>query len=127
MPPIRKARRTPTNKVTNRCNIVDIQLNPKNCLKILEQETKPIINKNNFFFNLCEKSCKNSFNNNKTIKNSISPNKICSFNRKNKTSCNTIFNTNNNNVENNNNNNSSNRGISIRLNFKNKIINLIQI
>ena len=97
--------------------------NSKNCLKILEQETKPIINKNNFFFNLCEKSCKNSFNNNKTIKNSISPNKICSFNRKNKTSCNTIFNTNNNNIENNNNNNSSNRGISIRLNFKNKIIN----
>ena len=106
--------------------------NSKNNLKISEQEMKLINNKNNLLINFCEKSCKNSFsslafinnnnNNNKNIKNSVSPKKKISFNKKNKTSTNTIFNTNNNNfIENNNNN--SNRGISIRLNFKNKIIN----
>ena len=115
--------------------------NPKSNLKSSEQEMQLFNNKNNFLLNLCEKTCKSSFsslvfnnninnsnnNNYQTIKNTISPNKICSFNRKNKTSTNTIFSTkynnNNNYLENNNNNNSANKGISIRLNFKNKIIN----
>ena len=102
--------------------------NTKNNLRISEQEMKLINNKNNLLINFCEKTCKNSFsslafiNNNKNIKNSISPKKIISFNKNNKTSTNTIFNTNNNNYIVNNNNN-SNRGINIRLNFKNKIIN----
>ena len=102
--------------------------NNKNNLRISEQEMKLINDKNNLLINFCEKTCKNSFsslafiNNNKNIKNPVSPKKIISFNKNNKTSTNTIFNTNNNNYIVNNNNN-SNRGINIRLNFKNKIIN----
>ena len=111
---------------------------PKINIKNSEHEIQLINNKNNFLLNLCERTCKSSFsslvfnnninnNNNKTIKATISPNKICSFNRKNKTSTNTIYTTKNNNnnyfENNNNNNNSTNKGISIRLNFKNKIIN----
>ena len=122
-------------KMQNNNNNVNLKIsksnnnikNPKNNLKISEKEMRMINNNNNLLINFCEKSCKNSFssiafnNNNKTIKNSLSPNKIFYINKKNKTSTNTIFNTNNNNyIEN---NNSSNRGISIRLNFKNKIIN----
>ena len=125
------------NKIQNN-NIINLKpsqsnnnlKNPKNYLKLSEQETNSINSKNNFLINLGEKTCKSSFsslvinnnNINKNTKNSLSPNKILSFNKKNKTSTNTIFNTNHNNfIENN--NNSANRGISIRLNFKNKIIN----
>ena len=77
---------------------------------------------NNNLCNLFNKTCKNSeftsivFNNYKGVN---SPNKIYDLNRKikaykNNYSSKTIFN---------NNSNSANRGISIRLNFKNKIIN----
>jgi hypothetical protein len=80
---------------------------------------------NNNILNFIEKSCKNSafnsivFNNNKA---SHSPSKKHPFNRKNKAY--KINNSNSSNIiMNNNNNSSANRGISIRLNFKNKIIN----
>lgn len=77
---------------------------------------------NNNLCNLFNKTCKNSefssivYNNYKSVN---SPNKIYDLNRKSKAyknnySSKTIFN---------NNSNSANRGISIRLNFKNKIIN----
>ena len=107
------------NKKNN--NNIDLKQSKSNN-NLINQEIKPI--NNNFLLNLCEKSCKSSFsslvlNNNKILKNPLSPSKKCSFNKKNKTSYNTIFNTNNNNyIE-----NSANRGINIRLNFKNKIIN----
>ena len=80
---------------------------------------------NNNLLNFIEKSCKNSafnsiiFNSNKA---SNSPNKKNPFNRKNKAY--KINNSNSSNtLLNNNNSSSANRGISIRLNFKNKIIN----
>ena len=93
-------------------------------LQIIENNLDLKTINNNNIYNFFEKSCKNSafnsivFNSNKK---SNSPIKNNNFNRKNKTyktnyssSSNTIFN---------NNSNSANRGISIRLNFKNKIIN----
>ena len=93
-------------------------------LQIIENNLDLKTINNNNIFNFFEKSCKNSafnsivFNSNKK---SNSPIKTNNFNRKNKaykanysSSSNTIFN---------NNSNSANRGISIRLNFKNKIIN----
>ena len=93
-------------------------------LQIIENNLDLKTINNNNIYNFFEKSCKNSafnsiiFNSNKK---SNSPIKNNNFNRKNKayktnysSSSNTIFN---------NNSNSANRGISIRLNFKNKIIN----
>ena len=93
-------------------------------LQIIENNLDLKTSNNNNIYNFFEKSCKNSafnsiiFNSNKK---SNSPIKNNNFNTKNKayktnysSSSNTIFN---------NNSNSANRGISIRLNFKNKIIN----
>ena len=124
-------------KSSNSNNII---IKPKTSLIISEHNShiKSINSQKNFLNNLFDKSTKNSFssilfnNNNNNInnnsnsnyiKNSISPNKINSFNRKNKTNSNNnifgskkLFIKNNKNKEN-------DKGISIRLNFKNKIIN----
>ena len=87
-------------------------------LQIIENNLDIKSISNNNLFNFFQKSSKNStFNsiisNNK--KNSNSPSKKSKMNKTNYNSCtNTIFN---------NNRNRTNRGISIRLNFKNKIIN----
>ena len=94
-------------------------------LQIIENNLDLKTINNNNYFNFFDKSCKNSAFNSivfSSNKNSNSPPKKNNFNKKNKinktnynSSCNTIFN--------NTNSASANRGISIRLNFKNKIIN----
>ena len=93
-------------------------------LQIIENNLDLKTISNNNYFNFFDKSCKNSVFNSiifSSNKNSYSPlknnnyNKITKNNKINyNNSCNTI---NNNNVK------SDNRGISIRLNFKNKIVN----
>ena len=97
----------------------DFTKSPSTLIKENNLNLKTIYN--NSIFNFFEKSYKNSifssipFNSNKTTS---SQNKKNNFNHKNKTnyssSSNNIFN---------NNSNSANRGISIKLNFNNKIIN----
>ena len=93
-------------------------------LQIIENNLDLKTISNNNYFNFFDKSCKNSAFNSIIFscnKNSYSPfknnnyNKITKNNKINyNSSCNTIYN---------NNANSANRGISIRLNFKNKIVN----
>ena len=129
------------NNINNNQNLKssnsnNLLIKPKTSLILSEQNSnlKSINSKNNnFLSNIFDKSTKNSlssilFNNNSNnIKNTISPNKKNSFNHKNNTySYNNILTSKNNKkiVRNNNKNNTgNNKGISIRLNFKNKIIN----
>ena len=96
-------------------------------LQLIENNLDMKTINNNNLLNFFEKSCKNSaFNSivfNSNNKPSNTPNQKYPFNRKNKANKSNYSNSSNTIFNNNNNSSNTNRGISIRLNFKNKIIN----